>query len=82
MRSYIVQIDSLNTLNRKLTVEATASARKRAEEAGKLNEELTARVETLSGQVAAGSILRGATSVFMPTTRATGLPTAAVAWCA
>lgn len=58
MRSYIVQIDSLNTLNRKLTVEA-ASARKRAEEAGKLNEELTARVETLSGQVAAGSILKG-----------------------
>lgn len=58
MRSYIVQIDSLNTLNRKLTVEA-ASARKQAEEAGKLNEELTAQVETLSGQVAAGSILKG-----------------------
>lgn len=57
MRSYIVQIDSLNTLNRKLTVEA-ARARKRAEEAGKRNEELTAQVETLSGKVAAGSILK------------------------
>lgn len=58
MRSYIVQIDSLNTLNHKLTVEA-ANARKQAEETGRLNEELSAQVQTLSGQVAAGSVIKG-----------------------
>ena len=57
MRSYIVQIDSLNTLNHKLTIEA-ANARKEAQEAGRRNEELTARVESLTGQVAVGSVLK------------------------
>ena len=57
MRSYIVQIDSLNTLNHKLTIEA-ANARKEAQEAGRRNEELTARVESLAGQVAVGSVLK------------------------
>lgn len=57
MRSYIVQIDSLNTLNHKLTIEA-ANARKEAAEAGRRNEELTAQVESLAGQVAVGSVLK------------------------
>ena len=57
MKSYIVQIDSLNTLNHKLTAEATA-ARKEAAESRRANEELTQRVENLSGQVAAGSVVK------------------------
>ena len=58
MRSYIVQIDSLNTLNHRLTLEA-ADARRQAEETGRRNEELSAQVETLAGQVAAGSVIKG-----------------------
>ena len=42
MRGYIVQIDSLNTLNHKLTVEA-ATARREAAEHRRKSEELTAR---------------------------------------
>ena len=57
MRSYVVQIDSLNTLNHKLTVEA-ANARKEAAEAGRRNEELTAQVEGYKEQVAVGSKLK------------------------
>ena len=57
MRSYVVQIDSLNTLNHKLTVEA-ANARKEAAEAGRRNEELTAQVEGYKEQVAVGSTLK------------------------
>ena len=57
MRNYIVQIDSLNTLNRKLTADA-ASARKEAAESKKANKELTEQVETLTGQVAAGSVIK------------------------
>lgn len=57
MRNYIVQIDSLNTLNQQLSAEATA-ARRAAAESNRQNKELTAQVETLSGQVATGSVLK------------------------
>ena len=57
MRSYIVQIDSLNTLNHKLTVEA-ATARKEAATQKKRNEQLTHQVQDLSGRVSAGSVLK------------------------
>ena len=58
MRNYIVQIDSLNTLNHKLTADA-AAARKEAAETRRQSEELSRTVESLSGQVAAGSVLKG-----------------------
>ena len=58
MRNYIVQIDSLNTLNQKLTADA-AAARKEAAESRRQNEELNKAVETLSGQVAAGAVIKG-----------------------
>lgn len=58
MRNYIVQIDSLNTLNQKLTADA-AAARREAAESRRQNEELNKAVESLSGQVAAGSVLKG-----------------------
>ena len=58
MRGYIVQIDSLNTLNKKLTAENIASRQ--------ANEDLTRQVKTLSGQVdnlndqvALGSVING-----------------------
>ena len=57
MKGYIVQIDSLNTLNKKLTADA-AAARREAEDSRRENEELTQKVETLSGRVAAGSTLK------------------------
>ena len=57
MRSYVVQIDSLNTLNHKLTVEA-ANARKQAAEAGRRNEELSAQVSNYKEQVAVNSVLK------------------------
>ncbi len=57
MRNYIVQIDSLNTLNHQLTAEV-ASARKEAEESKRVNEDLTQQVEDLGAQVAAGSVLK------------------------
>lgn len=57
MRSYIVQIDSLNTLNKKLTADA-AAARREAAESRRKQEELNKTVETLSGQVAAGSVIK------------------------
>ena len=58
MKNYIVQIDSLNTLNRKLTADA-AAARREAAESRRQNEELNKAVESLSGQVAVGAILKG-----------------------
>lgn len=58
MRNYIVQIDSLNTLNQKLTADA-AAARREAAESRRQNEELNKAVESLSDQVAAGSVLKG-----------------------
>ena len=57
MKSYIVQIDSLNTLNHKLTAEA-ASARREAAASKRLNAELTQQVEDLSGRVSAGAVLK------------------------
>lgn len=57
MRNYIVQIDSINTLNHKLTADA-AAARKEATEARAANADLTKQVESLSGQVAAGSVIK------------------------
>ena len=57
MRNYIVQIDSLNTLNKKLTADA-AAARREAEESRRHNEELRSTVENLTGQVAAGSVIK------------------------
>ena len=57
MRNYIVQIDSLNTLNHKLTAEA-AAARRDAAASRAANEELNKQVESLAGQVAAGSVIK------------------------
>ena len=57
MKGYIVQIDSLNTLNKKLTADA-AAARREAAESRLANEQLTAQVENLSSQVNAGKVLR------------------------
>ena len=57
MRNYIVQIDSLNTLNKKLTADA-AAARREAAESRKKSEELSKTVQNLSGQVAVGSVVK------------------------
>jgi hypothetical protein len=57
MRNYIVQIDSLNTLNKKLTADA-AAARREAAESRKKSEALSKTVESLSDQVAVGSVVK------------------------
>ena len=57
MRNYIVQIDSLNTLNKKLTADA-AAARREAAESRKQSEELSKTVENLTGRVAVGSVVK------------------------
>ena len=57
MKGYIVQIDSLNTLNKKLTADA-AAARREAAESRRANEQLTQQVENLSEQVNVGKTLR------------------------
>ena len=57
MRGYISQIDSLNTLNHKLTAEA-AAARREAASAKRQNEELAQQVEELSGRVTVGSVIK------------------------
>ena len=57
MRNYIVQIDSLNTLNKQLTADA-AAARREAAESRRKQQELSREVENLSGQVAAGSVIK------------------------
>lgn len=57
MKSYIVQIDSLNTLNKKLTADA-AAARKEAAESKKQSEMLSKTVEQLEGQVATGAVIK------------------------
>lgn len=57
MRNYIVQIDSLNTLNHKLTADA-AAARKEAAASKAQSRQLEQQVESLSGQVAAGSVIK------------------------
>lgn len=57
MRSYIVQIDSLNNLNHQLKTQV-ASARREAADQKKISEELSAQVESLSGRVATGAVLK------------------------
>ena len=57
LRNYIVQIDSLNTLNKKLTADA-AAARREAAESRKQSEELSKTVENLTGRVAVGSVVK------------------------
>ena len=57
MKGYIVQIDSLNTLNKKLTAEAS-EARREAAESRRANEALTAQVSDLSEKVSTGKVLR------------------------
>ena len=57
MRNYIVQIDSLNTLNKQLTADA-AAARREAAESRRKQEELSRTVEDLTGQVAAGAVIK------------------------
>lgn len=57
MRNYIIQIDSLNTLNKKLTADA-AAARREAAESRKKSETLSKKVEDLTGQVAVGSVIK------------------------
>lgn len=57
MRSYIVQIDSLNTLNKKLTADAEA-ARREAAESKRQSEQLSKQVEKLEGRVATGSVIK------------------------
>ncbi len=58
MKNYIYQIDSLNTLNQKLTADA-AAARREAAESKKKSEELSKTVESLSDKVASGSVIKG-----------------------
>ena len=57
MKNYIVQIDSLNNLNKQLTADA-AAARREAAESRRKQQELNKTVEELSGQVAAGSVIK------------------------
>lgn len=57
MRNYIVQIDSLNSLNHKLTAEA-AAARREAAASKAESAQLSQQVEKLTGQVAAGSVIK------------------------
>ena len=57
MKGYIVQIDSLNTLNKKLKADA-AAARQEAAESKRANAELTQKVDQLSDRVAAGSVIK------------------------
>lgn len=57
MRSYIVQIDSLNAQNRKLTKDLRNSQAALAQSI-KTNKELGAKVETLTSQVAVGAQIK------------------------
>lgn len=57
MRNYIVQIDSLNSLNHELTAEA-AAARREAAASKAESAQLSQQVENLTGQVAAGSVIK------------------------
>ena len=57
MKHYIFQIDSLNTLNKRLTADA-ASARREAAQVKKENEQMSQTISDLSGKVAAGIILK------------------------
>ena len=57
MRGYIVQIDSLNTLNKQLAAQAE-DARREAAETRTQNERLTSQVQDLTGQVSAGKVIK------------------------
>ncbi|MBP5397523.1 MAG: hypothetical protein J6Y32_02665 [Bacteroidales bacterium] len=57
MKSYIVQIDSLNTANKKLRADLS-DTRKDLSESQRKNEELTQTVGDLSDKVAAGSVIK------------------------
>lgn len=57
MRGYVVQIDSLNKLNKRLTADA-AEARRQAAESMRKTEELSREVEDLAGRVATGAVLK------------------------
>ena len=57
MKGYIVQIDSRQKLNTKLTADA-AAARQEAAASRKKTEELSKTVESLSGQVSAGAVIK------------------------
>ena len=57
MKGYIVQIDSLNTLNKRLTEEA-ASARKEAAQVRQENESMAQEMEGYKKQVSAGKALK------------------------
>ena len=57
MRNYITQIDSLNTLNKQLTADASA-ARREAAESRRKSEQLSKTVANLTGQVAAGAVIK------------------------
>ena len=57
MKNYITQIDSLNTLNKQLTADA-AAARREAAESRRKQQELNKTVEELSGQAAAGAVIK------------------------
>jgi len=57
MRGYIVQIDSLNTLNKQLAAQAE-DARREAAETRSQNERLTTQVQDLTGQVSAGKVIK------------------------
>lgn len=57
MRNYIVQIDSLNTANKKLKADA-AAARREAAESRKQSEQLSKEVKSLSDQVAVGAVIK------------------------
>lgn len=57
MKGYIVQIDSLNTLNTALRQQAT-EARQEAEESRKQYEELVTTTEALSAKASAGAVVK------------------------
>lgn len=57
MKSYIVQIDSLNSANLRLSTELSNSRQALAEAKGQ-NEELTSKVNDLASKVATGSIVK------------------------
>ena len=57
MKGYIVQIDSLNTLNKQLKIDA-AAARREAETHRQRSEELSAQVDELSSKVNTGKVVK------------------------
>ncbi|MGM9787415.1 MAG: hypothetical protein ACI3ZF_00735 [Candidatus Cryptobacteroides sp.] len=57
MKSYVAQIDSLNTANRRLADELSNSKKELAKATGE-NKELSAKVENLSSKVATGAIVK------------------------